>query len=702
MQAVRAPMVGREAELTSAREFLRDIRGGPRSLVLEGDAGIGKTAIWSQIVAEATADGTTIWQCRCTESESGWAFAGLGDLLDGLPGDLLAGLPEPQRRALSAALLLTDPNDDIPGHVVGAALLSVLRAVAGAEPLIVAVDDVQWLDQSSRAVLSFALRRLRDEPVRLLVSCRTGTTGQASPAADLGVPGERLTVGPVSVGLLQRIMSLRLDRVLSRPTLTRLHQATRGNPMLCLEMARALQRRGAEPAVGEPLPIPADLRVLVAERLGTLSPDALDLVLLAAALARPTIDLLLMAADDQSDASRRLAEAVRAGILELDNDRVRFTHPLIASVSYADLSPEERRRLHTRLATVVVDPEERARHAALGSTSPGSDLAAALDAASQHARRRGSIDAAAELAELAIARTPETDSAELLRRTVTASGYLLLLGDPERARTVLTIGLESSQPGPERVPGLLLRATIASWEQGDATVADWCALAMSEAGNDPLLQARCHATLAETSPSGPAADLAHARAAAELLETIDTPPPDLLANALTNVAGHRFRLGDGLDVATLDRAVTLEAGGRPGPISERAGMGLGMFLKMVDRFEESRRWLNDMSRCADDEGDDSAAPLILGHQAMLECWSGAYDLALTLALAGRELAARMGFRAPMAAATQVLVLAHRGDVERARLVARADIEADESLGFLSAVALHARGLGFAGTDGRRS
>ncbi len=152
MQVPRERIVGREAELAAARSFLDDLTSGPRSLVLEGVAGIGKTAIWSEIVSSATDEGIAVWRCRCTEPESGWAFAGLGDLLDGLGDDVLAGLPAVQRRALSAALLLSDPTEDTSGHVVGAATLNVLRVVAGAGPLLIAIDDVQWLDPSSRAV----------------------------------------------------------------------------------------------------------------------------------------------------------------------------------------------------------------------------------------------------------------------------------------------------------------------------------------------------------------------------------------------------------------------------------------------------------------------------------------------------------------------------------------------------------------------
>jgi hypothetical protein len=107
----------------------------------------------------------------------------------------------------------------------------------------------------------------------------------------------------------------------------------------------------------------------------------------------------------------------------------------------------------------------------------------------------------------AIRRTPVGDRVDLLRRTVDTAEFWFLLGDPARARTILTVGLDASAPGPSRVRGLLLQATIASWELGDATVAEWCERALTEAGDDPLMLARCHATFAETSPSGASVDL---------------------------------------------------------------------------------------------------------------------------------------------------------------------------------------------------
>ena len=692
VQSIEASIVGREHELEVTRAFVRDIQQGPASLVLEGLAGIGKTAIWNRSLQEAGAADVSVRTCRCSESDAAWAFAGLGDLLEGLSDELLAELPDVQRRALSAALLLSDAEEVSSGsRVVGVAVLGALRALARTRPLLLAIDDIQWLDASSRNVVSYALRRLTDEPVRLLASWRSGP---APDTADLGLPGERLVIGPVSIGIMQRIVSTRLSHTLSRPTLTRLHQATGGNPMMCLEMARAMQRRGDEPEVGEPLTVPADLRVLVADRLSGLTEGAQRLLLVSAALAQPTLTALVAESGEPDATERALDEALAAGVLELDGERIRFTHPLIASIPYADLTPAARRDLHQRIAASVTDVEERARHAALGTTQRSTDVAVALDVAARQARRRGSLDAAAELAELAVARTPADDLDGTFRRTVDAAELLVLLGELSRARSILTVGLEDAPRGPARVSGLLLQATIASWGEGDASVASWCEQALSEAGDDELLLARCYATLAETSPSGAAQDLANAEHALVLLESMSEPPSDLLAKALSNVATHRCRLGQGLAVTIFERAIALQAQADPGPVSDRAALGLGMLLKVVDQFEESRRWLLATRTCAADEGDDSALPTLLGHLAMLECWAGDYRLALDYAVEGRNHAARMGIRAPMPTSAHVLALAHLGRLDEARVIGQADAATDDALGYVSAVALHLRSLGF--------
>ena len=312
----RAPIVGRDSELEAVERFAFAIADGPASLVLEGRRESGRRLSGPLLLPPRGLTGLDVRTCRCTEADAGWAFAGLGDLLDGLSSDFTKDLPEIQRQALAGALLMSDvPAGQSGDRVVAVAVLGVLRAMAKPGPLLLAIDDIQWLDSSSGKVLSFALRRLLDEPVRLLASCRTGALPDVA-EADLGLPGERLLVGAASVGTLQRIVQTRLGQYLSRPTLTRLHRATGGNPMMFLEMARAMQRRGCEPNADEPLPVPADLRSLVTERLQGLSPQTRQLLLVTAALAQSTVSGVASAIGDTGEYRRSLAEALDAGVLE--------------------------------------------------------------------------------------------------------------------------------------------------------------------------------------------------------------------------------------------------------------------------------------------------------------------------------------------------------------------------------------------------
>jgi DNA-binding CsgD family transcriptional regulator len=686
-------VIGRDQELAQVEDFLRASSGAASSLVIQGVPGIGKTLIWNAALSEARARGIAVRECRCAQADATLPFAGLGDLFDNLDDEVLGALPEVQRRALSAALLLGDSGDvSATERVVGVAVLTVLRALAAA-PVILAIDDVQWMDTSSRKALTFALRRLREEPVHLVASYRLIADDSAGVEADLGLPGRRIPVGPLSVGALRRVLRSRLSLTVSRPTLTRLHDATGGNPMAGLEIGQALQRLGAEPPADEPLPVPTDLRVLVADRLDSLAPQTRDLLLLCAALAHPTVEMLLGFGDP--DLHRRgLDEALAAGVVECEGNRIRFVHPLLASVPYAGLTPDARRRLHLRLAAVVSDPEEHARHAALGCEQTDEAIAAALEQAARRAGRRGSPDAAAELAQLAVARTPVEEVLHLQSRRFDAADYLFHLGDPARARAMAVAGVDLTPTGGTQVRGLLLLASISYWTEGDSGPGPWCERATSAAGSDPLLLARCHVALADIAPEGAAESLAHAQAAVELLERVAEPPPALLSAALKLIAYHELRVGHGLSLASLERARDLDAAADPVPVMDRAGMYLGMLLRFGCEFEVSRRYLLEMRDSALDEADDSALPNIYGHLALLDCWSGNYRAAIDLAVAGRELIAHTGIGSPSVTSAHSLAEAHLGDLTAARAIAVADLAADEALGEEAGVACQLRSLGF--------
>src|SRR5207302_473552 len=205
--------------------------------------------------------------------EARLSYASLADLLAEVGSDVFAGLPGPQRHALEVALLRADPGGVVPDQrAIGTAAISLLSDLSRSGPLVIAIDDVQWLDRPSAEVLEFVARRLEDQSIGFLLSIRTPTDISMPLGLDRSLAHERLeriTVGPMSAGALYQVVKARLGLTFSRATLVRIHRATDGNPLFALELATALLQPGV-PAAGEPLPVPDDLRELVAGRLRKL------------------------------------------------------------------------------------------------------------------------------------------------------------------------------------------------------------------------------------------------------------------------------------------------------------------------------------------------------------------------------------------------------------------------------------------------
>ncbi|MGH7286722.1 MAG: AAA family ATPase, partial [Myxococcota bacterium] len=302
---------GREAELVEVDATLADAREGFAALVLEGDPGIGKTTVWRRGMARAADQGCRVLSCRAVSAEAKLSFAALGDLLAPIEPAVFDALPGPQRRALDAALLRKDEEGVAPNpRAIGTGIVTLLSTLAAAAPVVLAVDDVQWLDLPSARALEFALRRLEARPVAVLATRRLGVESTGSGLLATGERVRALRVGPLSIAALYRIVEERLGKKLPRPVLVRIERASGGNPFFALEIARALAAHGS-PAAGENLPIPDDLSQLVTERLRKLPQRTRDALLRASALAQPTLALVDAAA---------LAPAEEAGIVRLGSD----------------------------------------------------------------------------------------------------------------------------------------------------------------------------------------------------------------------------------------------------------------------------------------------------------------------------------------------------------------------------------------------
>jgi len=251
-------VVGRDAELAVVHGFLDAVDRLPRVLVIEGEAGIGKTTLWRAGISSARERGYCVLSTLPVQAESQLSYVGLADFLESILEEVLAELPPPQRRALEVALLRRDPGGSAPDQTaIAFAFLGALRVAADKKPALVAVDDLQWLDAPSTFVLEFAARRLRETTVGLLFAFRAERGGDA-PTGLGRLPEERIRriqVGPLSLGALRHLIQSRLELVLPRPALQRLHEASDGNPFFALELARALKERGDQLSPGEPLPV---------------------------------------------------------------------------------------------------------------------------------------------------------------------------------------------------------------------------------------------------------------------------------------------------------------------------------------------------------------------------------------------------------------------------------------------------------------
>jgi hypothetical protein len=423
-------VVGREAELERIGGFLDPGRGG-LALLLEGVAGIGKTTLWRAGVELGREQHYRVLWCQPTASETAFSFAALGDLLSPVIEDLLPRLPPPQRAAIGAALALAEHDvPEVDERVVGLALLSSLRLLAVRDSVLVAVDDVQWLDPASAAVLWFAARRVQDERLKLLLSVRVQPgAAPLQVERDLADRLLRVKVGPLTSSDLHRIVVARFSRPLPRPTLLRLHHTAGGNPFYALEIARFLLEEAEPLGLGDPLPVPPTMEELLRARITRLPRAARDALEAAALLSEPTLAALEGTNSDPAGLDRAMA----AGVIELIDDRIRFTHPLLAAAVISSMGPERRRRLHARLAELELDPEERARHLALATTGPDATVADALEEAAQQAVLRGAPASAAQLAELAAQRTPPDDREGRWRRMIEAGLRHATAGDFARA-----------------------------------------------------------------------------------------------------------------------------------------------------------------------------------------------------------------------------------------------------------------------------
>ena len=631
-------VIGREEELGAIEAFLAAAEQSPKALVLSGEPGIGKTILWEAGVEQARERLDDVLICRGVEAEASLSFAALSELLGPVFDDVAGSLLPPRRRALEVALLRVEPGELAPDpHAIGLAVLDLLCVLTERRPVVVALDDLQWLDPASAGVLQIALRRLREEPVGLLATLRTGPEvaspfklGRASPE-EL----EWLTIGPLSLSAVHGMLKERLGLELTRPELARVQEATAGNPFFALELGRELVRTGTRPTAGQALRVPDSLRELLGERLGRLPGETLDVLLETAALARPTVELVAEAHGNKDSVLRGLEAAAREGVVELDDSRIRFSHPLLASICYEEAPVWKRRAVHQALAGAVSDLEERARHRALAVEGSDAVVAAELDAAAEQAALRGATATAAELSELAAELTPD-DPALARKRLLRAAEFHRLAGDLDRAEALLEQLLAEADPGAERADALFALSLPANTEP--AMSVKLCDEALAEAAGDDARSARILGQRGGGNlfQGDVRAALADSRNALERAERVGDPR--LLAELIARVGIAENRTAE-FTQGLLERGAEIEERlGLTGEYFQSARYALARLQLRVGEMVRSRAILEVLESEAAGRGDEGSRGQVLWMLSWLEWLAGRWQRALDLAVAAHELA----------------------------------------------------------------
>jgi DNA-binding CsgD family transcriptional regulator len=532
-------VVARETELATLRAFL-DAAISPRSLVLTGGPGIGKTTLWVATIDMAREQGSRVLVARPSSAEAQLSFAALVDLCEGVRSEELAALSAPQRRALGVALLRLDPGDAHPEpHAIALGFLNALRALAEQAPLVIAVDDIQWLDTPSAEVLSFAVRRLGPEPIRFLLAERSGSSSPLTPMLERANV-ERVEVGPLSFGALRRLLSERLGLSLSRQLLHRLVELTLGNPLFALESGRVLLERGI-PESGDALPLPGGIEDMLGTRVASLAGDVRRLLVAVALSGEPQ---LREVAAVESEAA--LEAAVKSGVVEVDGDRVRASHPLLAAVARAGSPREEQRELHLALAGAVTDHERRAMHLALATQGADGELAGAVASAASSAFARGARQPAVSLAEHALRLTPAA-SPDRTERVLALAEYLEAAGELGKLNDLLAPEVAALPSGRARARALLMLSEGAGPKHVDE-LERYREQALEECGDDPALRARVLAKRSANFAASFVSRIAEAEAwGVEAVTTAREAAPEVERLALYGLAWARAMTGRPID-----------------------------------------------------------------------------------------------------------------------------------------------------------
>lgn len=659
-------LIGRSADMDVLRAFLIDAAGSGGALVVSGEPGIGKSELLDAAAAAATAEGTLVLRTTGLEFlvETGWST------LSRLLGPLRARCDalDPAYRDALLPVLGAGASGAVERLVLYNAVLALLRRAAAERPLLLVVDDVQWADRATAALLSFVARRLGGTGVGLLVASRPGVE---SLFARTAVPA--LALRPLADADAAALVCARFP-TLGPSTVRRVLAEAMGNPLALLELPAELnerQRDGAQ-AIPATLPLSRRLRAMFGSRVEQLPPAARRLLLLAAFEGHGNVTLLLNAAGDGAGLAD-LVPAERAELIRIEKGgrRLVFRHPLIRSTVVECSAPADRIAAHRRLARALdAEPERRVWHRAATTRGPDEPVARELEETARTLKRRG--DASGALAGLLRAADLSGDDGAR-RRRLNEAAYLAagVTGELRHAAMLLV----EARRGDGDVRGSLQAAVAASYlllnSDGDVTMAHRLLTGAildgaAEPGGDEQTLAEALHVLLMVCLNGARAELwppFH-----EALNRLPSPPP-LLQVMIDVLAGYADLTGS--RVAAVEAAVE-ELSRETDPLRIQRVATAALFL---DRARGCREALWRLVADGRAGGAVTSAITALTVMAMDDVMTGEWDEAARLAAEGSALCEMHGFalqRWPFRL-VQAILAAAGGDEQRHRdLVAGLD------------------------------
>jgi DNA-binding NarL/FixJ family response regulator len=639
-------ITGRTAEIGVLDAFLADPIAEPRSVLIEGSSGIGKTTLLRAVLDLARDQGYAVAVCRPSRSEMELSYAGLVGLLSDLGPDAVDALPPPQAHVLRTVLRVEETAEPVDRLSLGLATVAAVRAVATERPVVVAVDDAQWLDQPTARVLVFVVRRLAGTRVRLVLVRSLGVgamppDGPRSTATEDDVdwgaelvramPDDRadtLTLGPVDPGDLSRILRRVLGWAPAWPRVLRIAELSQGNPLHALELARAWSVAGS--GDGPEVSLPDSVLELARSRIRALPDRMRDAVELVSVPRDPRLGLLAHLDPAALDLRESLEAAARQGIVTVDGERVRFAHPILAAAAYGSIPAWRRRELHRAMAMLSDNLEERARHLATAVEGPDAQVAVALEGAAEQAWRRGAPDAAAELMRLACRLTPPTDTEAVALRRIAHGRLLHTAGDAPAAVAELEAVAASLPPGMLRATALFHLMYVARLSGSLERAVEHGREAAREAESDPLFRAEVLELLSRISDSDVVLKLDAARQALDAVDRVPRPDPEVVFQVRAALVEAEFYAGLGIHLERLE-GLDPEVRPRFPPVrtSTHGDDLVGRLLAYDGRVDEGLTLLRGMYDRASVE-NRSILPAILGWMAEAQIMGGRFTAAREL------------------------------------------------------------------------